>query len=77
MKTAIKSTLLVNNNYFTFENKIYKQNNESPIDSSTSGFSAEFILLPLETNTYNKLVYNPHTSIFHSIHTGAFKQRNK
>lgn len=64
MKTTLKGALIVNNNYFSFDSKIYKQNNGAPECSLISGILAEFTLRPLETDIYNTLDY---TDIYNKL----------
>lgn len=49
--------LIFNNNYLTFDNKIYKQFNEVPIGSPISRLLAELILRTLEADIDNKFDY--------------------
>lgn len=50
MKTTLKSALnlIINNNFFRFDNRVYLQEEGAPMGSPISGLLAEFILRPLE-----------------------------
>lgn len=64
MKTTLKGALnfIFNNNYFTLDSKIYKQNNGTSIESPISGLLDEFILQPLETDIQTRMYYLIHGS---------------